>query len=150
MKPRIFIVSVLIAVNGLVCAGLAEQKAHAVRWKHLSTTKGDLSAPNAGKQQTSSLVLDIDKDGINDFVITERTKAPSVLWYRRSSNGWTRYVVENRPLHIEAGGDFHDVDADGHLDIVFAGDWQRELSHYSGLKRHRPSRVQDRRPGWRW
>ena len=124
MKPRIFIMSVLIAVNGLVCAGLAEQKAHAVRWKHLSTAKGDLSAPNAGKQQTSSLVLDIDKDGINDFVITERTKAPSVLWYRRSSNGWTRYVVENRPLHIEAGGDFHDVDADGDLDIVFAGDWQ--------------------------
>ena len=52
-------------------------------WKHLSTRNGDLPAPNTGTQQTSATVFDIDKDGVNDFVITERTAAPSVLWYRR-------------------------------------------------------------------
>jgi hypothetical protein len=44
-------------------------------WRHLSTKNGDLPVPNEGKEQTSSIVLDIDNDGTNDFVITERTKA---------------------------------------------------------------------------
>ncbi|MBN2137747.1 MAG: VCBS repeat-containing protein [Sedimentisphaerales bacterium] len=96
----------------------------AVEWKHLSTENGDLQKPNSGNEQTASLVLDIDRDGTNDFVIAERTKAPAVVWYRRSATGWERYVVESDPLHIEAGGDFHDIDADGDLDIVFGGDWK--------------------------
>jgi hypothetical protein len=93
-----------------------------VSWEHLSTIKGDLEVPNQGDQQTASLVLDIDKNGVNDFVITERTQAPSVVWYRRGQNGWTRYVVDAEALHIEASGDYYDIDGDGDLDISFAGD----------------------------
>ena len=95
-----------------------------VKWKHLSTVNGDLPVPNSGKEQTASLVCDIDKDGTNDFAIAERTQAPALVWYRRSTSGWTRYIVEAGPLHIEAGSDALDLDADGDLDIVFAGDWQ--------------------------
>jgi len=69
-------------------------------------------------------VLDVDKDGVNDFVIAERTKGPSVLWYRKVAQGWKRYVVEPEPLHIEAGSAICDIDADGDLDIVFGGDWR--------------------------
>ncbi len=122
MKPRMLIVSVLIAASSLITCSFALQKANAAGWKHLSTVNGDLPTPNAGTQQTSSVVCDIDKDGINDFAITERTKAPSVVWYRRSSNGWTKYVVDDQALHIEAGADSCDIDADGDLDIVFGGD----------------------------
>jgi len=113
----------LAAVSIAVCSW-ASQKTEPIRWNHLSTINGDIAAPNAGDQQTSSLVLDIDKNGINDFVISERTQAPSVVWYRRGPNSWTKYVIDNESLHIEAGGDFHDIDSDGDLDIVFGGDWQ--------------------------
>jgi len=89
MKLRMLIVSVLIAASCLTTCSFALQNINTANWKHLSTVKGDLPTPNAGTQQTSSIVCDIDKDGINDFAIAERTKAPSVVWYRRSSNGWT-------------------------------------------------------------
>ncbi len=94
------------------------------KWKHVSSINGDLPVPNPGKEQTASLVCDIDKDGVNDFAIAERTQAPALVWYRRSASGWTRYLVEAGPLHIEAGSDALDLDGDGDLDIIFAGDFQ--------------------------
>ena len=93
-------------------------------WKHLSTATGDLSVPNKGTEQTSATVFDIDGDGVNDFVITERTAAASVVSYRRTGNGWQRYGIEAAPLHIEAGSTFADIDADGDLDFVAGGDWK--------------------------
>ncbi|MHC4463700.1 MAG: FG-GAP repeat domain-containing protein [Planctomycetota bacterium] len=139
MKPKILIISVLFIASCLIACSSASQKANTVRWKHLSTITGDLPVPNSGDQQTSSLVLDVDKNGINDFVITERTKSPSVVWYRRGSGGWTKYVVDNEALHIEAGADFYDIDADGDPDIVFGGDsrsnrvwwWENPYPKYS-------------------
>lgn len=97
--------------------------AAAPSWTYLSSKTGAMAVPNAGGQQTASLVLDIDRDGTDDFVITERTRAPSVLWYRYQGNGkWSRFTVHDEPLHIEAGGDCYDVDGDGDLDVVFCGD----------------------------
>jgi len=98
-----------------------------IKWKHLSSVNGDLPVPNSGKEQTASLVCDIDKDGINDFAIAERTQAPALVWYRRGASGWTRYIVEAGPLHIEAGSDALDIDGDGDLDIAFAGDFQNNM-----------------------
>src|SRR5689334_7798259 len=105
---------VLIAV-GLAVGGAQSEPERG--WQHLSTATGDLPAPNAGTQQCSATVFDIDRDGINDFVITERTAAPGVVWYRRSAKGWSRYVLEPAPMHIEAGATFFDVDGDGDLDF---------------------------------
>ena len=53
MKPRILIISVLIIASWLIACSSASQKVNTVRWKHLSTVKGDLPVPNAGDQQTS-------------------------------------------------------------------------------------------------
>ena len=103
---------------------LAAAQSGEVVWKHLSTTAGDLPAPNSGTQQTSATVFDVDRDGVNDFVITERTAAPAVVWYRRGAAGWTRYVIEAGPLHIEAGACAYDVDGDGDLDFVAGGDYK--------------------------
>lgn len=126
-------------------------------FQHLSSTQGELAVPNAGNQQTASLVLDIDRDGLNDFVITERTQAPAVVWYRRQPNGWTRHILEAGPLRIEAGGAFHDLTGDGAPDIVFGGDagsnevwwwenphpnhdpntpWKRRIIKASGANKH--------------
>jgi hypothetical protein len=81
-------------------------------------------AAQYGDRADVAPVFDIDKDGVNDFVITERTVAPSVVWYRRGPNGWTHYVIEAEPLHIEAGTTFADVDGDGDLDLVAGGDYK--------------------------
>ncbi len=105
-------------------ASSESEKEPAPQWTHLSTTQGDLEPPNIGNQQTASLVADLDKDGINDFMITERTEAPSVVWYRRTPEGWDRYVVDDEPLHIEAGSTHYDIDGDGDEDVVFGGDGQ--------------------------
>ncbi len=107
----------------LLALAAASPAAELPAFKHLSTKTGDLEPPNGGKEQTSSVVADLDRDGVNDFVITERTQAPSVVWYRRGASGWTRGVIEDKPLHIEAGSCAQDVDGDGDLDIVAGGDF---------------------------
>jgi hypothetical protein len=109
------------AVPFLLAAALAAQET-APGWKHLSAKKGDLAPPNTGTQQTGSAVFDIDRDGINDFVITERTAAPAVVWYRRTRDRWSRHIIEPAVARIEAGATFGDVDGDGDLDLIAGGD----------------------------
>lgn len=94
-----------------------------ITWKHLSSISGDITVPGPGDQQTATAVFDVNNDGINDFFITERTSAPSVVCYLRAAAGWDRHVVEAEPLHIEAGSAFSDIDGDGDLDVVFGGDF---------------------------
>jgi len=122
MNKMLFGMAVLLLVGLAITSRL--QYGDGFSWKHLPSKNGDLPAPNPGTEQTSSVVLDIDNDGVNDFVVAERTAAPSVVWYRRDPMGWTRYVVDDAPLHIEAGSCFTDIDGDSDLDVVAGGDWQ--------------------------
>lgn len=92
-------------------------------WDHLSTAEGDLAEPGNSTQQTAALILDVDGDGLNDFVIGARQLPPSLVWYRRTEEGWTRYLIDDEDLDIEAGGAAHDIDSDGDLDLVFGGDY---------------------------
>ena len=88
-------------------------------WLHLSTAYGDLPSPSSSSQQVLSLIADIDNDGVNDFVIgTRRGGGPALVWYRREAAGWTRHVIENDSLQLEAGGAYHDIDGDGDQDVV--------------------------------
>ena len=92
-------------------------------WTHLSTEQEDLPLPGTSKEQTASLVLDIDRDGLNDFVVGSRQQGTSLVWYRRNAEGWEKYPIENQTLPIEAGGAFEDIDGDGDLDLLFGADW---------------------------
>jgi FG-GAP-like repeat len=119
------LLALLLAASGSETASAAD--ARHVRWTHLSTKTGDLLPPNAGDQQTSVAVGDFDGDGVNDFTITERTTAPSVVLYRRAKAGWDRYVVDATPQHIEAGSEAFDIDADGDQDLLVGGDWASSM-----------------------
>ncbi|MBD3287818.1 VCBS repeat-containing protein [candidate division KSB1 bacterium] len=93
-----------------------------LNWIHLSSQHAALQKPSTSTQQTASLILDIDKDGLNDFVICGRKAQPSVCWYQRIATGWKKYVIDAEILPIEAGGTFTDVDGDGDQDIIMGGD----------------------------
>jgi hypothetical protein len=92
------------------------------QWTHLSSKKGDLPAPGTSTQQTGCLVFDIDKDGLNDIVITSRGAGSRMVWYDRGPAGWTIFPID-RGLNIEAGGAYADIDHDGDLDLVFGEDY---------------------------
>jgi len=91
-------------------------------WVHLSSRKGDLPSADV-ERQAASLILDIDKDGVNDFVIAGWSDETSMVWFRRTAAGWDRYLLDNRKSHIEAGGTYWDIDDDGDLDILQGGSW---------------------------
>jgi len=92
-------------------------------WTVVSSRNGDLDVPNQGDQQTCLVVADFDNDGLLDFAVGERTKAPSVVWYKSTGQGWQRRVIESSLLHPEAGGIAADVDRDGDLDLILGQDF---------------------------
>ena len=93
-----------------------------LKWIHLSSMNGDIPAAGVGRQ-AASLILDIDKDGVNDFVIAGWSDETSMVWFRRTSDGSKRYLIDNRKSHIEAGGTYYDIDGDGNPDILQGGSW---------------------------
>jgi sugar phosphate isomerase/epimerase len=104
--------------------GLLMMAQTSVTWQHLTSKNPEsgLEAPNGGDQQTSAAIADFNNDGINDFCISERTKAPALVWYERQANGWKKQVVEDEILFIEAGTTTADIDGDGDLDIIAGGE----------------------------
>jgi len=97
-----------------------------LRWTHLTSKNGALPAPGESTEQTGAVVADLDKDGVNDFVLSFRKIAPALVWYRRTDKGWDRYMIEKDFLTVEAGGAVDDIDGDGDLDVVFGGDYKSD------------------------
>ena len=117
------VVACAVAVSAwLWGAGVTGAGAREVVWKHLSSRTGASRPRTPAGSSAQATVFDVDRDGVNDFVISERTEAPSVVWYRRGPKGWTKHVVEPQHLQVEAGATFLDVVGDGDLDFVGGGD----------------------------
>jgi len=96
----------------------------ALRWKHLSSSAGQLPVPGKSHQQTGAVIYDFDKDGVNDFILSFREQPPALVWYRRNRKGWDRYVIDSSYQTVEAGGAVYDIDQDGDPDLVMGADYQ--------------------------
>lgn len=94
------------------------------KWERISSLAGEIEMPNGGNQQTCCVVADFNGDGVNDFVIGERSSMPSMVVYIRTSKGWDKYTVDNDRRTPEAGACAVDINNDGYLDVVAGGDWQ--------------------------
>jgi hypothetical protein len=156
-------VRISLATCSAILILLCPSAAHCAKgWILKSSTKGDLPAPNDGQQQTCCIVVDLDKDGIEDFVVGERTRTPSVVWYKYNGKGWDKHVIDEAHLRPEAGGDFGDVDRDGDPDIILGQDasgnqmwwwenpypnfgkpWKRRHVKNSGANKHHDQSVAD-------
>jgi len=93
-------------------------------WELEATSTGDIPEPVPGAEQTACLIADFDGDGTLDVMVAERSQGPSIAILFRDGETWTRAVVEDEALPIEAGGDFADIDGDGDLDVSFGGDYR--------------------------
>ena len=95
----------------------------AQQWEYVSSTAGQIPLTWKATQQTASLVLDIDNDGIEEFIIGGRDKGPALIYFKyERSIGWREFAIEKGMLGIETGGTFYDIDNDGDKDVVFGGD----------------------------
>jgi len=100
----------------------SDENREIVKWEHHSSLYRQLPFAEVGSQ-VSTLIMDIDKDGTNDFVIAGWGK-PSMVWFKYNGRNWDKYLIDAGTEFIEAGGDFADIDGDGDLDIVQGGDWR--------------------------
>lgn len=100
-------------------------KIFAQKWENHSSKDGTIPLTWKTTQQTASLAVDIDNDGIDEFVMCGRGQSPAIIYFKFDrAIGWREFSVEKELLSIEAGGTFYDIDNDGDKDLVFGGDYQ--------------------------
>ena len=85
-RKRVGMSCIVLCLLATGSAG-TETAASEIQWEHLSTRSGQIDFADVG-QQAASLVLDIDRDGIDDFVIGGWSDETSMVWFRKQGGRW--------------------------------------------------------------
>ena len=118
---KYWVLLMIEAIAGLLLLNSPTQGG-AVKWKHLSSVHGDLPVPNAGKEQTASLVCDIDKDGHLDIWVAEmrlndgNPKAKNMLLLGDGRGHFQTQIISEGIENHESK--IADLDGDGDDDIL--------------------------------
>jgi regulation of enolase protein 1 (concanavalin A-like superfamily) len=89
-------------------------------WSYLSSSFGDLPVPANNTGESGLRVIDLDKNGEEDLIITAWESTESIIWYRRENGLYTKFVIaSNFPTNLTHGEEFQDIDGDGDIDLIF-------------------------------
>lgn len=125
MKRLIIILTFFVLLSLLL---KAQSNSVKYSWKRISTEYGDIPLPNNGKFQVQCLVADFTKDGIDDFIIIEKTESPAIVLYTYIGNEkWEIYPIEKRKLSAGEAAAFFDIDGDGDLDIAAGSEESNQI-----------------------
>lgn len=98
---------------------LAEGQIEPVNWTRLSSATGDLPVPPISQGQSGLRVVDLDKNGQNDYSLTLWNEAETVVWYRHLGDTFVKYVIDTETPNLSHGEKFKDIDGDGDIDLLF-------------------------------
>ena len=110
-------VRILFLVAFLAFFPAAWAEVQPVNWRHLSSAKGDLPVPPLSVGQSGLKVVDLDRNGQNDYVIT-LWASPAMVWYRHVGSNFQAYVIETNGLSLSHGEGSRDIDGDGDIDLI--------------------------------
>lgn len=107
-----------------------------VNWQHLSSSAGDLPVPPVSRGQSGLKVVDLNKDGRQDYFMSfwqnkdgrkdylmrfleENSPEETMVWYQQQPNGtFVKYLIDNEKINISHSERFQDIDGDGDIDLM--------------------------------
>lgn len=90
------------------------------QWLNLSNATGDLPVPAESRGQIDVRMLDIDKNGENDLIMTAWESTESIAWYRQQNGSFSKYIIASTsPTNLTHCHNFVDIDNDGDTDLIF-------------------------------
>jgi len=95
----------LLLLIGLGMLLLAAPNAKEIKWLNLSSKNGELPTPSESNQQNGSLIADLDRDGVRDFVLRFRKITSALVWKRVRLN-MAKIAHSHRVSGQSYGGDY--------------------------------------------
>jgi hypothetical protein len=97
----------------------AEAQVQPVNWLQLSSAAGELPVPPVNQGQSGLRVVDLDRNGQNDYVLTLWYASETVVWFRHLGDIFEKYVVDTLNSALSHGEKLKDIDGDGDIDLIF-------------------------------
>ncbi|MFN2304600.1 MAG: FG-GAP repeat domain-containing protein [Anaerolineales bacterium] len=111
---------------------LAQAQIEPAHWVRLSSMTGDLPTLPANDGMSGLKVVDLDKNGLKDYLITVWKAPETVIWYRHFKDyRFEKYIVEGSATpNLSHGEKFKDIDGDGDIDLIIGDAYRGNQIHW--------------------